>query len=233
MKNVELARLFHEMARLLEARNESVFRVRAYQRGAQTLEALGEDVAAVAARGELQRLPGIGRDLAARIDEYLATGALAGLAALRAEVPPTFLGLLEVRGLGPRTARALYEQLGVDSVEALEAACRSRRVIGVAGVRDKTCENLLAAIARWKAGRQRTPVAAARAVAHQVAAALRAQGGVERLEVAGSLRRMLETVKDVDLLVTSTEPARVIRTLVSLPSVAEVLGHGDTKATVR
>src|SRR5437763_9952584 len=94
------------MASLLEARNESVFRIRAYQRGAQTLETLGEDVAAVAARGGLTALPGIGRDLAARIDEYLATGRLERLEALRAELPPAFLTLLEIRGLGPRTARS-------------------------------------------------------------------------------------------------------------------------------
>jgi DNA polymerase (family 10) len=231
--NLALARLFYEMARLLEARDESVFRVRAYQRGAQALEALSEDVAALAARGALTSLPGIGRDLAARIQEYLATGRIAQLDALRAERPAGFLALMELQGLGPRTARALWEQAGVDSIERLEALCRSRQIVGVAGIRDKTCDNLLAAIERWKAGRARTPLAVARAIAGHVAAALRAQGGVERLEVAGSLRRMRDTVKDIDILVTSTEPARVLRAFTTLPSVAAVLAQGPTKATVR
>jgi DNA polymerase (family X) len=231
--NFAIARLFYEMAALLETRDESVFRVRAYQRAAQTLEALVEDVAAVAARGGLTALPGIGRDLAARIEEYLATGRIAQLDALRAERPAGFLALLEIRGLGPRTARALWEQLGVDSVERLEALCRSGQIIGVAGIREKTCQNILKGIDRWRLGRTRTGLATARGIAAQVAEVLRAQGGVERLEVAGSLRRMRDTVKDIDLLVTSTEPERVLRTFAALPSVAEIVAQGPTKATVR
>ena len=221
------------MASLLEAREESVFRIRAYQRGAQTLETLTEDVASVAARGGLTSLPAIGRDLAARIEEYLATGRIAQLESLRAELPSGFLTLLEIRGLGPRTARALWEQLGVDSVERLEALCRSGQIVGMAGIREKTCANILKSIERWRLGRARTRLSTARAVAEQIAEALRAHGGVDRLEVAGSLRRMRDTVKDIDLLVTSTEPARVIRTFTTLPSVAEVLAQGPTKATVR
>jgi DNA polymerase (family X) len=233
VKNFEIARLFYEMASLLEVRDESVFRVRAYQRAAQTLETLTEDIAAVAQRGELLRLPAIGKDMAAKIGEYLETGRLARLDALRADLPPAFLSLLEVRGLGPKTAKALYEQAGVDSVERLEELCRTRQIIGVAGVREKTCENILKSIAALKQGRTRALLPTARAVAQQVADALRAHGGVERLEIAGSLRRMRETIKDVDILVTSREPARVIRTLTSLPSITEVLGQGPTKASVR
>jgi len=232
-RNFAVARLFYEMASLLEARDESVFRVRAYQRAAQTLETLGEDVAAVAARGALTTLPAIGRDLAARIEEYLASGRIGQLETLRAALPAGFLALLDIRGLGPRTARALWEQLGVDSIERLEALCRSKQIIGVAGIREKTCANILRSIERWKAGQARTPLAAARTIAAQVSEALRAHGGVERLEIAGSLRRLRDTVKDVDLLVTSTDPARVIRTFTTLPSVAEVMAAGPTKATVR
>ena len=190
VRNFEVARLFYEMASLLEVRGESVFRVRAYQRGAQTLEALAKDVAALATSGALQRLPGIGKDLAARIEEYLATGRIARLESLRAGLPATFLSLLEIRGLGPKTARALFEQLGIDSIERLEEACRSQRIIGVAGVRARTCANILEGIAEWRAGRARVLLPTAHAVALQVAQALRARGGVERLELAGSLRRM-------------------------------------------
>jgi DNA polymerase (family 10) len=233
VRNFEIARLFYEMASLLEVRGESVFRIRAYQRGAQTLESLSEDVAVLATRRTLQSLPGIGKDLAAKIQEYLATGRIARLESLREGLPPTFLSLLEIRNLGPRTARALFEQLGIASIDQLEEACRGRRVIGVAGVRERTCENILKGIAEWKAGRARVLLPTAHAVAVQVAQALRARGGVEQLEIAGSLRRMRETVKDVDILVTSTEPGSVIDTLVSLPSVVAVTGRGDTKAAVR
>lgn len=233
VKNFEIARLFYEMAALLEVKNDSRFRMRAYQRAAQTLESLTEDVAAVAARGQLTTLPGIGAELATRIDEYLATGRLAGLDAMRAELPPAFLSLLEVRGLGPKTARLLWDRLGVDSIDRLEHVCRSGEIRALPGVREKTCENLLKGIAAWRAGRARTPLAQARAIAAQVVDALRAHGGVERIEVAGSLRRCRETVKDIDILVTSSEPARVVKTLVTLPSVREVLAQGDTRASVR
>jgi len=233
VQNFELARLFYEMATLLEVRNESVFRVRAYQRAAQMLESLTEDLATVTARGGLQKLPGIGKDLAARIDEFLRTGRLAQLDAMRTDLPPRFLTLLEIRGLGPRTAKLLWDRLGVDTVERLEELCRTKEILQVDGIREKTCENILKGIAIWRAGRTRVLLPKARAVAEHVAEALRAHGGVERLEVAGSLRRMRETVKDVDILVTSTDPKRVIDTLTSLPSVIEVIARGDTKASVR
>src|SRR5437660_520688 len=233
VKNFEIARLFAEMASLLEVANESVFRVRAYTRAAQALETLAESVETVAARGELENLPGIGRELAAKIDEYLATGRIAQLEELRRGLPPTFLTLLEIRGLGPKTARLLYDRLGVDGIERLEALARSGEILRVPGIRAKTRENILKSIAVWKAGRARTPLARARQIAARVAEALKARGGAERIEVAGSLRRMRETVKDIDILVTSTEPARVIETFVSLPSVAEVTARGDTKASVR
>ena len=233
VKNFEVARLFYEMATLLEVNRESRFRVRAYQRAAQTLEALAEDVETVAARGALTSLPAIGRDLAARIDEYLATGRIEQLERLRAGLPAGFLTLLEIRGLGPRTAHLLYETAGVDSIDRLEELCRSRQIVGVAGIREKTCENILKGIALWRAGRTRMLYVQARAVADQVVQALVAHGGVDRIEVAGSLRRLRDTVKDVDILVTSTEPARVVHTLVSLPSVVEVIGQGDTRASIR
>ena len=233
MKNFEIARLFYEMASLLDVQNENTFRVRAYQRGAQTLETLGEDIESVAARGELTKLSGIGKDLASAIEEYLRTGTIPRLVKLRGGYPPSFVSLLEIRGLGPKMAKALYEQLGVDSVAKLEELCLTKQIIGHAGVREKTCENILKGIALWKAGQARTLLSTARAIARQVVEVLKAHGGVDRIEIAGSLRRMRETVKDIDLLVTSREPRRVIQTFTTMPSVVDVVGKGDTKASIR
>ena len=143
VKNLEIARLFHEMAGLLEVQSGSVFRVRAYQRAAQTLETLAESVEAVAGRGELGTLPGIGRDLAAKIGEYLVTGRIAQLEELRTGLPPTLLTLLEIRGLGPKTAKLLYDRLGADSVERLEALAESGEILRVPGIREKTRANIL------------------------------------------------------------------------------------------
>jgi DNA polymerase (family X) len=231
--NSDVARLFDEIATLLELRGESAFRVRAYQRAAQSITSLGEDLRRLAERGDLQTVPGVGKDLAARITEYLQTGAIAQLEALRREVPPDFLSLLEVRGLGPKTAKLLLERLGVDSVDRLETVCVSGAILEVAGIRAKTRDNLLKGIAIWRAGRARTLLAPARTIAREVVAALTAQAPVQQIEIAGSLRRMRETVKDVDLLVTSAEPARVIEAFVSFPWVVDVIGAGDTKASVR
>ena len=232
MENFEIARLFYEIAALLEARRESRFRIRAYQRAAQTLETLSEDVAAVAARGGLTALPGIGRELAARIEEYLATGTMRHVETLRGELPASFPTLLEVRGLGPKTARALYERLGIGTIEQLEDACRTGAIVGVAGVREKTRDNILKGIAAWRAGRTRTPLHVARAIAAQIIEVVRAHGGVDRIEVAGSTRRGRETVKDIDILVTSRDAARVMKTFTSLPAAAEVIAEGPTRATI-
>ena len=233
MKNFELAKLFSEMADLLEIQGDSVFRIRAYQRAAQNLESHAEDIAAVAARGELGKIPGIGKELAARISEYLDTGRIADLEALRKAVPRGLLAILEVRGLGPKTARLLYDRLGVDSVEKLEALARSGEILKLPGIREKTRENILKGIATWKAGQSRMPVGKAIAIARAVIEALRAHAPVIRIEVAGSIRRVKETVGDIDILVTSPDPGRVAETFVALPSVLEILAYGNTRASVR
>lgn len=233
MKNFELAKLFYEMADLLEIKGENVFRVRAYQRAAQNLESHAEDIAAVAERGELPKIPGIGRDLAAKITEYLTTGKIADLETMRHEVPRGLLALLEVRGLGPKTAKLLYDRLGIDSVEKLEQAARAGDILTVPGMREKTRENILKAIATWKAGQTRMPLGKALALARSLVETLTAHGGVSQIEVAGSVRRMKETVGDIDVLVTSTDPSRVIGTFVALASAEDVLAHGDTKASIR
>ncbi len=233
MKNFEIAKLFYEMADLLEIKGETVFRVRAYQRAAQNLESQAEDIAAVAQRGQLEKIPGVGRDLAAKITEYLTTAKIAGLEAMRKEVPRGLLALLEVRGLGPKTARLLYDRLGIDSVEKLEQATRSGDILTVPGIREKTRENILRAIATWKAGQTRMPLGKALALARSLTETLTAHGGVSRIEVAGSARRMKETVGDIGILVTSTDPVGVIETFVGLPSAQDVLAHGDTKASIR
>ena len=135
MKNAEIARLFAEIAQLLEIKGENVFRVRAYERAAQNLESLAEDVARVATRGELSSIPGIGKGLAAHITEYLETGRIAELDTLRAELPRGLLEVLAVRGVGPKTAKLLHEHLGIDSVDKLEQAVASGDILRVPGMR--------------------------------------------------------------------------------------------------
>ena len=233
MKNFEIAKLFYEMANLLEIKGENVFRVRAYHRAGENLESLTEEIEAVAQRGELQKIPGIGKDLAARIGEYLAGGKIADLEAMRKEIPRGLLSIMEVQGLGPKTAKLLYDRLGVDSVEKLEALARSGDILKVPGIREKTRDNILKGIATWKAGQSRMTVGKALGIAGALVEVLKARVGVRRIELAGSIRRRKETVGDIDILVTSDHPARVIETFVSLPSTLDVLAHGETKASIR
>jgi DNA polymerase (family 10) len=232
VKNLEVARLFEEMGKLLEIKGENVFRVRAYERAAQNLETLAEDVAAVAARGELGKIPGVGKGLATHISEYLASGAIAELDGLRKEVPPGLLSLLEVRGLGPKTARLLYDRLGVDSLEKLEQVTVSGEILEVPGIREKTRENILKGLRTRGKGQARLPLGRALHVATGIMEALRGSGAVDAIETAGSARRRCDTVGDLDLLVTSRDPRRVIETFVRMHGVERVLAAGDTKASV-
>src|SRR5512139_2463749 len=233
MNNREIVALFGEIADYLEVKGENPFRVRAYRRAAQAIEGLAEDVSVLAARGGLLEVPGIGKDLAAKITEYLSTGAIPYLEGLRAEIPAGVIELMRIHGVGPKTAKLLYEQVGVDSVEKLEALARAHRLAGLPGIKAKTEENILKGIAVWRSGRERMPLGAALLLAEDILPRLRALSEVRQIEAAGSLRRMKETVKDIDILVTSSSPARVMEVFVGLPNVAEVLAHGGTKSSVR
>jgi DNA polymerase (family 10) len=233
MKNAEIAALFGEIADFLEIKGENPFRVRAYRRAAQTVEGFPEDVASVAGRGGLLDIPGIGKDLAAKIQEYLDRGAISYLTELRKEIPPGVVELMGIHGLGPKTAKLLYEQLGVDSVEKLEELAKAHKLAGLPGIKAKTEENILKGIAVWRGGRERTPLGTTLMLAEAILEKLRVLEEVDQISTAGSLRRMRETVKDIDILVTSKTPARIMAVFVGLPNVAEVLAHGETKSSVR
>ncbi len=233
MKNIEIANLFNEIADYLEVKGENPFRIRAYRRGAQALEGLSEDIAAIAGRNALQEVPGIGKDLAGKIQEYLSSGKIEYLEALRKEIPAGVVDLMGIHGVGPKTAKLLYEQVGVDSVEKLEELARAHRLAGLPGIKGKTEENILKGIAVWRSGRERMPLGTALALAEAILGQLRKLKEAEQISPAGSLRRMKETVKDIDILVTSKNPARIMDVFVGLPNVAEVLAHGETKSSIR
>lgn len=233
MRNLEIANLFNEIADFLEVKDENPFRIRAYRRVAQALEGLSEDIAAISERGSLLDVPGIGKDLAGKIQEYLANGKVEYLEGLRREIPAGVIDLMGIHGVGPKTAKLLYDQVGVDSVEKLEALARAHKLAGLPGIKAKTEENILKGIAVWRSGRERTPLGTALVLAEAILAELRKLKAVDQMEPAGSLRRMKETVKDIDILVTSKKPTRVMEVFVGLPNVAEVLAHGETKSSVR
>jgi len=233
VRNLEIAKLFNEIADLLEIKDENVFKIRAYRRAAMNLESLTEEIESVAERGGLTEIAGIGKDLAAKIGQALETGRIEYLEELRKEIPRGVVELMEIPGVGPKTAKLLFEKLQVDSVEKLEALAQEGKLLGLPGIKQKTIENILKGIQVVKKGRERMLLGRALPLAREIVQALEKLPQVRKISIAGSLRRMRETVRDFDLLITSTKPAKVMEAFIALPQVAEVLAHGETKATVR
>ncbi|HEX3201367.1 MAG TPA: helix-hairpin-helix domain-containing protein, partial [Actinomycetes bacterium] len=231
-RNDEIAANFFELAALYELRGGEGFRVRAYERAARALSGHGADLTTLSER-ELAAIPGVGKAVAGKVLEYLASGRIQTLERLRAEVPAGLRELVRVPGLGPRKARVLHETLGVGSVEELAAAVAAGRVAGLPGMGARTEANLARALQRLAGGLPGIPLGAALAVAEALRGQLAATPEVSRVEVAGSLRRMKATVHDLDLLAASADPAATGRAFAALPDVAEVLAAGDTRVSVR
>lgn len=232
MKNLQLASVLHEIGDLLELLGENQFRVRAWRRAARGVELLADDIDSVAAEGRLQDIEGVGKGIAAGIEQWLTTGRIDDHEALKERVPPGLLELTRVPGVGPKSAQLLYDELGVSNLDALEAACKEQRVRTVKGLGPKSEANILAGIERLRRRRGRTPVGEAQPLAEAVLKQLRGLDVVERAEATGSLRRGRETVGDLDFVVSSAYPAAVAEAFAALPGVTEVLAKGEAKASV-
>lgn len=232
--NEEIAAIFDEMADLLEIEEANPFRVRAYRNAARTVRGLGRELRQMVADGEdLTRLPGIGKDLAAKIQEILSTGHSAALDRLHGEVPASLEALLKVPGLGPRRVKALYQDLHVETLAQLETAARTGQVRTLAGFGVKTEQQILDAIAAHRTGEQRVLRHLARQFAEPLVAYLGAVEGVDQVVIAGSYRRGKETVGDLDILATTKGPSPVMERFVRYDDVAEIVSQGTTRATVR
>ncbi|MFM9058740.1 MAG: DNA polymerase/3'-5' exonuclease PolX [Planctomycetaceae bacterium] len=236
MTNADIAAIFDHVADLLEYQGSNVFRVRAYRTAARTINGMVESLAAVrAAPGRaLTDLEGIGADLAGKIGTLLDTGKLPLLDDLAREVPAVVFELMRVPGLGPKKVKALVDGLGIDSLEALEQACRDGRVADVKGFGAKTQAAILDNIAFAKSPEHaRLLWAEADAIVEPLLAWMRQCPAVRRAEGAGSWRRGRETVGDLDLVVESDEPATVMDHLHGWPETSAVLLRGDTKTSIR
>jgi DNA polymerase (family 10) len=233
MNKHAIAGIFDEIGILLELTGENPFKVRAYHAGARALEALEDDLGTVIAEGRLQAIKGIGEALAKKITELQATGRLEFYEKLKATVAPGLVELLEIPGLGAKKIKVLHEQLGICSIAELARACGEGRVAALDGFGEKTQEKLLAGIRNREAYARRHLWWDAFAVAEPILQGLRALPQVRRAEHAGSLRRRLETVGDLDFLVAAEEWAPVVDWFITRPEVAEVTAKGETKASVR
>jgi len=233
MKNFELAEVFRDIADILEIKGENVFRIRAYERAAQNIEGLTEDIEDYIRGNRLSEIPGIGKDLSERIKEFVLTGKIKIYEDLKKSIPEGLIALLNIPSIGPKTAKTLYEKLKIKNIADLEDAIRKNKLRGIFGIKEKTIENIKNGIEIFKRGKERMTLAQANFVADSFLNVLKNIREVKKISLAGSLRRQKETVRDIDILLVSSRPKKVMDIFVAQPQVRDILAHGDTKASVR
>ena len=231
LSNAEIARTLKEIRMLMEFAGEPFFKFMAYERASETLENAAP-ASQLLASGELQKLPGIGKTIAARIEELLATGTIAYRDELAAKYPPTLLEVLGVQGIGMKTAQALFADAGIASLADLERALDAGSLDGFARLGKKSIDNIRRGVLAYKGRHTRTPLGRALPLAREILAYLAESGDAANLAYAGSVRRCEATVGDVDVICTSREPGDVIARFVKFPGAKAVLAEGVTKASI-
>ncbi len=230
--NDVIADMFETIADVLELQGDIPYRIRAYRNAARTLRDLDRPIEEVAAEDRLEELPGIGKDLAEKIREYLRTGRIAKYEEVVSQVPPGLIELLHIPGLGPKRVRLLHERLGIADMEDLRRALDSGAIAELPGMGPKTVENIRRGLAMYQASKERMPLGRALPIAEEIARQIEALPGTSRVIIAGSARRMKETVGDIDILTIAEDGAATIQAFVQFPQVREVLAAGDTKGSV-
>jgi DNA polymerase (family 10) len=233
VNNRQIAEVFSAMADILDIQGANYHRVMAYRRAAESIAALGRPVEEIWQREELTSIPGIGSTLASKIDELMRTGELEAYQALRSQVPEGVVAMLQVSGIGPKSAARFWKELGITSVAALERAAEAGRLRDLHGFGAKSEQNVLHGIELLKRRTGRTRLGDAWPLAQEMLAALRDMPGIVQAAPAGSLRRMRETVGDLDLLVASSDPQSVMERFTQMPQVEEVMLSGATKTSIR
>jgi DNA polymerase (family 10) len=235
MENIDVANAFEEVADLLEIQGANPFRIRAYREAARTIGTLNTPVESLVEKdgGALAELPGIGADLAGKIIVLCRTGTLPLLNQLKRKTPATLVTLLRIPGIGPKRAKLLYKKLGVKTIPQLEKAARAGRLSKVRGLGPTIERAILQGIEQEKVHRARFPIAEAEAHIRPLVELLRATPGVRRLDIAGSIRRRKDTVGDVDVLISATDPATVTDAFTGYEDVKRVLARGETRSAVR
>ena len=231
MRNADIARLFDALANLLEIKGENPFRIRAYRRAALAISSLGKDVAALSEE-DLLAIPGIGKDLAGKISEYLKSGKIAVYERLKQELPEGLLTLLSVPGIGPKTVNLLYREHHVTDIDQLEKLASAHKLSKLPGIKEKTESGILKGIEMIRRYAARYPLGKVLPMALEMKQYLQAHAPVGSLEIAGSIRRWKETVRDIDIICTATDPHAVMKIFTAMPDIKQVIMKGPTKSSV-
>lgn len=233
MDKKHIAEILAEIGTLLELKGENPFKCRAYHNAARALDGLSEDIGDLIKQKKLGDVKGIGEGLRLKIEELHEKGALKYYEDLKKSVPEGLLQMIRLPGLGPRRAKTIYDKLGVKSVGELEYACKENRLLKLEGFGEKSQDKILHAIQFYRRSQNRFLFSSAWAEAQQIAAELQKdKKNVGRIEIAGSLRRRKEIIKDIDLVVATKNPSAVMKKFVSLPGLKNVVAHGPTKSSV-
>jgi DNA polymerase (family 10) len=235
VKNPEVAKILNEIAILLEMDNIQ-FKPRAYEKAARAIEALEESVEETYARGgvkALMEIPGVGASIAEKIEELVKTGKLQYHEDLKKKIPVDLESLYGIEGLGPKTIKTLYQELGVKTIDDLEKAAREHKISKLPGFKEKTEQNILKGIEFAKKGKGRYILGFTLPLIRDIETRLKSLPGVARAIASGSVRRWKETIGDADFLVISDDHERVMEFFTSMPEVIDVISKGDTKSTVK
>ncbi len=230
--NEEIAGLLREDAELIQITGGDVFRARNYEKAARSVRGWADDISQLDVKA-LRAIPGVGASIGAKIAEYRDTGSIRALEELRAKIPPGVLELTRVPGLGPKRALQLSHDLGVASVDDLAAAIKAGRLDGLAGFGAKSGERIASGIEVYRQGRERVLLDVALHTATTMVAALSAVSGCQRCAYAGSLRRMRETIGDVDILAAAQDSGPLMAAFAARPEVAAVIVSGPAKTSIR
>jgi len=232
--NLEIARIFYEMADILEMQNVE-WKPRAYRKAAKSIESLPIDVSEIYKKEGfegLMKIPGVGERLAKKIEEYILTGKIREYEKLKKSLPRGLETLIEIPGLGPKKAVLLFKKLNIRTIEDLKKAANEGKIAKLPGFGEKSQENILKGIELFERGQQRLLLSNAITIANEIIEELKKVKGIEDIEPVGSLRRMKETVGDIDILVVAKNPSAVMDKFVSLKNVERVLAKGEKKSMV-
>ena len=232
MKNKEIAALFDRIADALEIKGETGFKVLAYRKASRILEDLTEDIATIATEGRLQKLPGVGSGIAKKIEEYLKTGDMKKYAEALSGIPESLLDLLEIQNLGAKTIHLANKELSVRNLDDLKKVIEDGSLAKLYGMGDKKVENIRKGVEIYEQAKERIPIFEAITLVEEVMDYLKKNPNIRKLSPAGSLRRMKETVGDIDILATGKKGAPMIQYFTQFPKVSRVLAAGETKGSI-
>jgi DNA polymerase (family 10) len=232
MKNKELAQIFEKMADILEFKGDNVFKINAYRKASRTLKDLTVDVEQLREAGKLMEIPGVGSGIAKKIEEYLKTGKITKYEEAKQGISDELLNMLNIPGMGPKTLSLIHKELKISNLSELEKSLHEGKLRDLPGMGAKKEENILRGIKLLQRSQQRMTLGEVLPLVDEIIHALKKKGSISKIQTAGSLRRMRETIGDIDLLATGKDNEKIVDDFTRLPLVTDVLAAGETKASV-